>query len=50
VQDVTAFAGDGLNSAMYLVPLMLALTAVFIHLAARRVGADSARMHASLTE
>ncbi|QNG18188.1 MFS transporter [Rhodococcus triatomae] len=50
VQEVTAFAGEGLNSALYLVPLTLALTAVFIYLATRTVGADSARMRASLTD
>ncbi|SEM40315.1 spinster family MFS transporter [Rhodococcus maanshanensis] len=42
------FAGDGLNSAMYLVPLMLVLTAVFIYLATRTIAADSARMRRSL--
>lgn len=46
--DITEFAGAGLNSAMYLVPITLALTAVFIYCAARRVGADSAAMRAGL--
>lgn len=44
------YAGDGLNSAMYLVPIMLALTAVFIYLATRTVGKDSARMQAELSQ
>ncbi|GAA3958909.1 MFS transporter [Gordonia caeni] len=48
--DVAAFGGDGLNSAMYLVPLTLVLTAVFIHCAARRVGEDSGRMRAELAQ
>ncbi|MGW6376480.1 spinster family MFS transporter [Rhodococcus sp. NPDC055112] len=42
------FAGDGLNSAMYLVPLMLVLTAVFIYLATRTIASDSTRMRRSL--
>ena len=44
------YAGDGLNSAMYLVPIMLALTAVFIYLATRTVGKDAARMQAELSQ
>lgn len=42
------YAGDGLNSAMYLVPVMLALTAVFVFLATRTVAADAARMRRTL--
>ncbi|WP_448221733.1 spinster family MFS transporter [Gordonia iterans] len=46
--EAAAFAGDGLNSAMYLVPLTLLLTAVFVYCAARRVGDDAARMRSEL--
>ncbi|QKT10242.1 spinster family MFS transporter [Rhodococcus sp. W8901] len=50
VQGVAQFAGQGLNSALYLVPLMLALTAGFIYLASRRVDVDSIRMRSSLAD
>lgn len=50
VQGVAQFAGQGLNSALYLVPVMLALTAIFIYLATRRVDADSIRMRSSLAD
>jgi MFS family permease len=42
------YSGEGLNSAMYLIPLMLVLTAVFIYLATRTIAADSTRMRRSL--
>ncbi|MFT4127483.1 MAG: hypothetical protein QM662_14790 [Gordonia sp. (in: high G+C Gram-positive bacteria)] len=42
--DPAEFSGEGLNSAMYLVPVALLLTAVFVYCAARRVGDDAARM------
>ena len=45
-----AFRAVGLHDAMYLIPVALALTAVFVFLASRSFDADAARMERQLEE
>ncbi|NMO14606.1 MFS transporter [Pyxidicoccus fallax] len=48
VEVTEAFKATGLHSAMFLIPVMLLLTAVFMHLASRSFVADARRMRESL--
>jgi MFS family permease len=45
-----AFRAQGLHDAMYLIPVALLLTAVFVYLASRSFAADSATMQRRLAE
>ena len=45
-----AFRAVGLHDAMYLIPVALLLTALFVFLASRSFAADSRRMQQRLAE